>query len=130
MTTAISPEVADLGRKAKEKLDQQTVEMTQWHFHESTGSPFWLEQKRSLNFDPLKEIKSFEDLKKFPLFEDDLLRGGPVRFMNQLVCGIGWDRKGCLVKGLRAGHGHCGRFSRRCLIIAGLRGDGIDWRRC
>ncbi len=79
MTTAISPEVADLGRKAKEKLDQQTVEMTQWHFHESTGSPFWLEQKRSLNFDPLKEIKSFEDLKKFPLFEDDLLRGGPVR---------------------------------------------------
>ena len=79
MTTAISPEVADLGRKAKEKLDQQTVEMTQWHFHESTGSPFWLEQKRSLNFDPLKDVKCFEDLKKFPLFEDDLLRGGPVR---------------------------------------------------
>ncbi len=79
MTAAISLEVAELGRQAKAKLDQQTVEMTQWHFHESTGSPFWLEQKGKLKFDPLKEVKCFEDLKKFPLFEDDLLRGGPVR---------------------------------------------------
>ncbi len=79
MTATISPEVADLGRQAKAKLDQHTVEMTQWHFHESTGSPFWLEQKSKLKFDPLKEVKCFEDLKKFPLFEDDLLRGGPVR---------------------------------------------------
>ncbi len=64
---------------AKAKLDAHTYELTQWHFHESTGSPFWLEKKASFNFDPLTEVKTFEDLKKFPLFEDDWLRGGPVR---------------------------------------------------
>jgi phenylacetate-coenzyme A ligase PaaK-like adenylate-forming protein len=65
--------------RASELLDAHTVETVQWHFHESTGSPFWLEKKSQLKFDPLTEIKCFEDLKKFPLFEDDWLRGGPVR---------------------------------------------------
>jgi phenylacetate-coenzyme A ligase PaaK-like adenylate-forming protein len=59
-------------------LDQHTYEIIQRHFHESTGCPFWLEKKRELKFDPLKEINSFEDLKKFPAFEDEWLRGGPV----------------------------------------------------
>ncbi len=65
--------------QAKERLDAHTVEIVQWHFHESTGSPFWLQKKAELNFDPLTEIQGFDDLKKFPLFEDDWLRGGPVR---------------------------------------------------
>ncbi len=64
---------------AKERLDAHTYETVQWHFHESTGCPFWLEKKTALNFDPLTEIKNYEDLHKFPLFEDDWLRGGPVR---------------------------------------------------
>lgn len=64
--------------EAKKKLDQHTYETVQWHFHESTGSPFWLGKKTELGFDPLKEIKTFDDLKKFPIFEDELLRGGPV----------------------------------------------------
>ncbi len=42
MTATISPDVAELGRKAKEKLDQHTVEMTQWHFHESPDRLFGL----------------------------------------------------------------------------------------
>jgi phenylacetate-coenzyme A ligase PaaK-like adenylate-forming protein len=63
---------------AKSKLDAHTHEIVQWHFHESTGSPFWLGKKAELNFDPLTEVKDFDDLKKFPLFEDDWLRGGPV----------------------------------------------------
>ena len=65
--------------QAREALDAHTVECVQWHFHPSTGSPFWLEQAQSYKFDPLKEVKCFDDLKKFPLFEDDWLRGGPVR---------------------------------------------------
>ena len=40
--------------QARQVLDQQTVEMVQWHFHESTGSPFWLQKKAELNFDPLE----------------------------------------------------------------------------
>ena len=64
---------------ARAALDAHTVETVAWHFHESTGCPFWLEKKRELKFDPLTEIKSYEDLKKFPAFEDEWLRGGPVR---------------------------------------------------
>lgn len=66
-------------KDARERLDAHTVEMVNWHFHPTTGSQFWLEKAKELKFDPLKEVKTFEDLKKFPLFEDDWLRGGPVR---------------------------------------------------
>ncbi len=65
--------------QAREKLDAHTVETVAWHFHDSTGCPFWLEQKSKLKFDPLKDIHSFEDLKKFDPFEDEWLRGGPVK---------------------------------------------------
>jgi phenylacetate-coenzyme A ligase PaaK-like adenylate-forming protein len=66
-------------KQARAILDAHTVEMMAWHFHESTGCPFWLEQARSLPFDPLTDIKCYDDLKKFPPFEDEWLRGGPVR---------------------------------------------------
>src|ERR1700709_12405 len=71
-------QLAELASAAKSKLDAHTVETVQWHFHESTGSPFWLEKAKTYNFDPLKEVKCFDDLKKFPHFEDEWLRGGPV----------------------------------------------------
>lgn len=65
-------------KAAKDRLDAHAYETVQWHFHESTGSPFWLGKKAELNFDPLTEVKGYDDLKKFPLFEDDWLRGGPI----------------------------------------------------
>lgn len=65
-------------RAAKEQLDAHVRETIAWHFHESTGSPFWLGKKKELKFDPLKEVQCFEDIRKFPLFEDEWLRGGPV----------------------------------------------------
>jgi phenylacetate-coenzyme A ligase PaaK-like adenylate-forming protein len=65
--------------EAKARLDAHTVEIVQWHFHESTGCPFWLQKKSELKFDPLTEIRCYDDLKKFPAFEDEWLRGGPVR---------------------------------------------------
>lgn len=64
---------------AKENLDAHTREIVQWHFDDETGCPFWLEKKRDFNFDPLTEVNCLEDLRKFPLFEDEWLRGGPVR---------------------------------------------------
>ncbi|MGE3778651.1 MAG: hypothetical protein AB7F89_15820 [Pirellulaceae bacterium] len=82
MTATASVSAADLAagvKKAHDALDAHAVEIVQWHFHESTGCPFWLEKKRELKFDPLKEVKCFQDLQKFPLFEDEWLRGGPVR---------------------------------------------------
>lgn len=75
----ISESVLHKAAEAKAQLDAHTVETVQWHFHESTGSPFWLGKKAELKFDPLTEVQCFDDLKKFPLFEDDWLRGGPLQ---------------------------------------------------
>jgi len=66
-------------REARDQLDEHTCRTVQWHFSESTGCPFWLQKKSELNFDPLTEVKCFDDLKKFPPFQDEWLRGGPVR---------------------------------------------------
>jgi len=78
MSSATSVDIDTLAKKAKEKLDAHAVETVQWHFHESTGCPFWLQKKAELNFDPLTEIKCYDDIKKFPSFEDEWLRGGPI----------------------------------------------------
>jgi phenylacetate-coenzyme A ligase PaaK-like adenylate-forming protein len=69
----------DAIRSAREALDAHVAEMVAWHFHESTGCPFWLDFMKQLKFDPLTEVRSFDDLQKFPEFEDEWLRGGPVR---------------------------------------------------
>ncbi|TWU55742.1 phenylacetate--CoA ligase family protein [Rubripirellula reticaptiva] len=72
-------DLANKAAQAKDRLNEHTLKTVHWHFSDETGSPFWLGKKAELNFDPLKDVKSFDDLKKFPLFEDDWLRGGPVR---------------------------------------------------
>jgi phenylacetate-coenzyme A ligase PaaK-like adenylate-forming protein len=76
--SSVSEEVAKQVAEARSRLDEHTLETVHWHFSEETGSPFWLEKKSELNFDPLKDIKSYDDLNKFPHFEDDWLRGGPI----------------------------------------------------
>lgn len=76
---SIVPAATDAQLKAaRAKLDAQTVEMVEWHFNPATGCPFWLEKAKTLKFDPRKEVKCFDDLKKFPEFEDEWLRGGPI----------------------------------------------------
>lgn len=64
---------------AKSKLDAHVRDIVQWHFSPETGCPFWLDYAAQLGWDPLREVHSFADLKKFPPFEDSWLRGGPVR---------------------------------------------------
>ena len=54
-------------------LNNHLLEIIDWHFNPETGSPFWLEWARK-NFDPRKEIQSFNDLLKFPHFQDEWLR--------------------------------------------------------
>lgn len=66
-------------QQAKERLDAHVREMVEWHFNPETGCPFWLEKAKELDFDPRKEIQCFEDLSRFGLFDDNWLRGGPVR---------------------------------------------------
>src|SRR6266481_2540513 len=73
----------DLSAKAQQaqaQLDAHVREIVEWHFNPATGCPFWLEFAASkLSWDPRKEIHCYTDLRKFPPFEDEWLRGGPVR---------------------------------------------------
>ena len=74
-----STELAARVQAAKERLDARVREMVEWHFNPATGSPFWLNKVSELGFDPRREVKVFEDLRKFPPFEDEWLRGGPIQ---------------------------------------------------
>ena len=76
MAATASPEKVQQARQA---LDAHVRDIVRWHFSPDTGTPFWLEKARSFKFDPLKDVHKFDDLKQFGLFEDDWLRGGPVR---------------------------------------------------
>jgi phenylacetate-coenzyme A ligase PaaK-like adenylate-forming protein len=65
--------------QAKKTLDAHVQEIVEWHFNPETGCPFWLDLASKLGWEPRQEIRGFADLKKFPPFEDEWLRGGPVR---------------------------------------------------
>jgi phenylacetate-coenzyme A ligase PaaK-like adenylate-forming protein len=65
-------------KAAKERLDAHVREIVEWHFSPDTGCPYWLGKAETLDFDPRKDIRTYEDLDKFGFFEDDDLRGGPV----------------------------------------------------
>lgn len=67
------------GDDARARLDAWTREMVAWHFDPATGSPFWLERAAALGLDPRREVGSYADLARFGFFEDEWLRGGPVR---------------------------------------------------
>jgi phenylacetate-coenzyme A ligase PaaK-like adenylate-forming protein len=43
-----------------------------WHFSPETGSPFWLERAKTLDFDPRLDMTSFDELTLFPNVTDEL----------------------------------------------------------
>lgn len=71
--------LADRVRRAKQRLDAHVRETVAWHFDPATGCPFWLDVASRLDWDPRETIQSYEDLDRFKFFEDEWLRGGPVR---------------------------------------------------
>jgi hypothetical protein len=64
---------------AREQLDAHVREMVAWHFSPETGCPFWLDYAARLSFDPREEVHGYGDLKLLGHFEDEWLRGGPIR---------------------------------------------------
>jgi len=66
-------------KNGRAQLDAHFREIVQWHFSPETGTPFWLEKAKTFDFNPLTDCKTYDDIRKFPIFEDDWLRGGPVR---------------------------------------------------
>ncbi len=79
MSSSVSSTLEARQGKARETLDTWVREVIHWHFSPETGAPFWLEWARQAGFDPRKEVRGYADLDRFGAFEDDWLRGGPVR---------------------------------------------------
>ena len=77
--TVATGDLSSKVQEAKAHLDAQVREVVEWHFNPRTGCPFWLEFAGKLGWDPRREVHRFEDLRKFSPFEDEWLRGGPVR---------------------------------------------------
>ena len=77
--TSTRTDLAARGAQAREALDAWTREVVAWHFDPATGCPFWLDYAKKLDFDPRRDVRNFDDLSKFPLFEDEWLRGGPMQ---------------------------------------------------
>ncbi|WP_433659156.1 phenazine antibiotic biosynthesis protein [Nocardia sp. CA-128927] len=46
--------------------DEYLRALMKWHFSAETGSPYWLRRARTLDFDPLTEVRTFADLARFP----------------------------------------------------------------
>ena len=78
MPTAIAPDQTALTR-ARTDLDAWVRELMHWHFSPETGCPFWLQWAERAGWDPRREVQQYSDLDKFGFFQDEWLRGGPVR---------------------------------------------------
>ena len=74
-SSTLSQRTAD----AKDRLDAHTREIVAWHFDPKTACPFWLDYAKTLGWNPRDKIRGYDDLDLFPPFEDEWLRGGPVR---------------------------------------------------
>ncbi|WSS24326.1 long-chain fatty acid--CoA ligase [Streptomyces sp. NBC_01190] len=62
-----------------------------WHFSPATGSPFWIKRAAELDFDPLTDIRSWEDLDRFPDVSDEW-RDVPVdALVPSGIDRAGWD---------------------------------------
>ncbi|CAN5152302.1 hypothetical protein BH18ACI2_BH18ACI2_11810 [soil metagenome] len=66
-------------RGARERLDAWVREVIAWHFDPASGCPFWLDYAERLDWDPRREIQTYDDLDRFGFFNDEWLRGGPAR---------------------------------------------------
>jgi len=79
MTSTQRDDIQTRQQEVRERLDSWVREIVQWHFNPETGCEFWLDYATKLDFDPRKEINSYDDLAKLGAFQDEWLRGGPVR---------------------------------------------------
>jgi hypothetical protein len=60
--TTSTPPQADAAPGVAEHLR----DILHWHFDAATGSPFWLNKARTLGFDPLTDVTTLADLRRFP----------------------------------------------------------------
>jgi phenylacetate-coenzyme A ligase PaaK-like adenylate-forming protein len=78
MPTVAVPDKSAIAH-ARAELDAWVRELMEWHFSPETGCQFWTEFAAKAGWDPRRDVKSYDDLDKFGFFQDEWLRGGPVR---------------------------------------------------
>ncbi|WSS24650.1 phenazine biosynthesis protein [Streptomyces sp. NBC_01190] len=62
-----------------------------WHFSPATGSPYWVKRAAELDFDPLTDVRTWDDLDLFPDVSEDW-RDIPVDALVPAGIGrSGWD---------------------------------------
>ncbi|GAA1186109.1 AMP-binding protein [Streptomyces hebeiensis] len=54
------------------EFDSHVRRMVAWHFDPDTGSPFWLERRPGLGFDPVRDVSTAGDLLRFPDVSEEL----------------------------------------------------------
>jgi hypothetical protein len=79
LKSTIETDIESKMKTARNTLDAWAREIVQWHFDPATGCPFWLDYAKNLDWDPRSEIQGYDDLARFGFFQDEWLRGGPVR---------------------------------------------------
>lgn len=79
VSSGTATDIAARSKAVREALDAHVREIIEWHFNPETGCPFWLDYASKLDWDPRREIHSYDDLERFGNFQDEWLRGGPVR---------------------------------------------------
>ena len=65
--------------QTKDALDAHVREIVHWHLIPETGTQIWLDFAAQLDWDARREIRTYDDLDRFGFFQDEWLRGGPVR---------------------------------------------------
>ncbi|KNB52174.1 AMP-binding protein [Streptomyces caatingaensis] len=66
------PSILDLPHDARPDPDELVRAAMAWHFAPETGSPFWLRRAATLDFDPLADVKGYDDLTLFPNVANEL----------------------------------------------------------
>jgi phenylacetate-coenzyme A ligase PaaK-like adenylate-forming protein len=64
-------------QQARQQLDAHVSEIMRWHFSPDTGCPFWLDWANKAGWNPAEEVRTFEDILRFPHFQDEWLRDLP-----------------------------------------------------
>lgn len=72
-------------------IDDVVKECMKWHFSERTGSEFWLAKKRDFAFDPIKDIKNFNDLHLFDDYVDEMKTVNVNALIPKGVRGLDYD---------------------------------------
>jgi phenylacetate-coenzyme A ligase PaaK-like adenylate-forming protein len=91
-----------------------------WHFGPETGSPFWLERAPGLDFDPVRDVRTLADLRRFPNVTDDLRH---VRVEDLIPRGYG---DGADVVGVFESGGTTGA-PKRVVLLADFLDRWVTW---